>query len=121
MCSSRDVKFNAGNWKICIHICGGLSLGRCIFFLRVLHDIMKTYYLYFISGRFIFFFSNFIILGLIFFFLRVDPDGPVVIIFATGSEVLRVQTWPGSMDFSERKNPEYDFLRKGSKAVGPVS
>ena len=27
----------------------------------------------------------------------------------------------GSMDFSERKNPEYDFLRKGSKAVGPVS
>ena len=33
----------------------------------------------------------------------------------------RVQTWPGSMDFSERKNPEYDFLRKGIKAVGPVS
>ena len=23
--------------------------------------------------------------------------------------------------FSERKNPEYDFLQKGSKAVGPVS
>ena len=23
--------------------------------------------------------------------------------------------------FSERKNPEYDFLRKGNKAVGPVS
>ena len=23
--------------------------------------------------------------------------------------------------FAERKNPEYDFLRKGSKAVGPVS
>ena len=22
--------------------------------------------------------------------------------------------------FSERKNPEYDFLRKGSEAVGPV-
>ena len=32
----------------------------------------------------------------------------------------RVQTWPGSRIFSERKNPEYDFLRKGSKAVGPV-
>ena len=29
-----------------------------------------------------------------------------------------VQTWPGSMDFFERKNPEYDFLRKGSKAHG---
>ena len=25
------------------------------------------------------------------------------------------------MDLSERKNPEYDFLRKGSKAVGHVS
>ena len=23
--------------------------------------------------------------------------------------------------FSERKNPEYDFLRKGSKAMDPVS
>ena len=23
--------------------------------------------------------------------------------------------------FSERKNPEYDFLRKRNKAVGPVS
>ena len=33
----------------------------------------------------------------------------------------RVQTRPGSVDFSERKNPEYDFLRKGSKAKGPVS
>ena len=28
-----------------------------------------------------------------------------------------VQTRPGSMDFSERKIPEYSFLRKGSKAV----
>ena len=32
----------------------------------------------------------------------------------------RVQTRPGLMDFSERKNPEYDFLWKGSKAIGPV-
>ena len=29
---------------------------------------------------------------------------------------------PAGVDgFSERKNPEYDFLRKGSKAEGPVS
>ena len=30
---------------------------------------------------------------------------------------------PAGVDgfFSERKNPEYDFLRNGSKAVGPVS
>ena len=33
----------------------------------------------------------------------------------------RVQTRPRSMDFSERKNPEYDFIRKGSKAMRPVS
>ena len=31
----------------------------------------------------------------------------------------RVQTRPGWMDFSEHKNPQYDFLRKGSKAIGP--
>ena len=34
---------------------------------------------------------------------------------------LWVRSQPGSMDFSERKNPEYDFLRKGSKAVRTVS
>ena len=53
----------------------------------------------------------------------VDPGGPVVIILATGFEVRasRVQTRPGSMDFSERKKREYDFLRKGTKAVDPVS
>ena len=33
----------------------------------------------------------------------------------------RVQTRPGSMDFSERENPEYDFLTKGSKALAAVS
>ena len=33
----------------------------------------------------------------------------------------RIETRPGSMDFSERKNPESDFLRKGSKVAGPVS
>ena len=33
----------------------------------------------------------------------------------------RVRSWPVSMGFfSERKNPKYDFLREGSKAVGPV-
>ena len=55
--------------------------------------------------------------------MNADPGGHVVIILATGSEVqgFKLQTRPGSMDFSERKNPEYDFLRKGSKAMGPVS
>ena len=36
-----------------------------------------------------------------------------------GWEVLGFK--PGSMDFPESKNSEYDFIRKGSKAVGPVS
>ena len=52
---------------------------------------------------------------------RVDPDGPVVIILASGSEVRGFDPGRGRWIFSERKNPEYDFLRKGSKAMGPVS
>ena len=46
----------------------------------------------------------------------VGPGGPVVIILASGSEVRGFDGF-----FSERKNPGYDFLRKGSKVVGPVS
>jgi hypothetical protein len=33
----------------------------------------------------------------------------------------RVQTRPKPSDFSGRKNPQHVFLRKGSKAVGPMS
>ena len=43
------------------------------------------------------------------------------IILATGSEVRGFKPGRGRWIFSERKNPEYDFLRKGSKTVGPVS
>ena len=53
--------------------------------------------------------------------LNVDPGAPVVIILATGSEVRGFKSGRGSIDFSERKNLEHDFFRKGSKAVGPVS
>ena len=56
----------------------------------------------------------------IFYTLRVDPGDPVVIILATGSEVRDFKPGRGRWIFSERKNPEYDFLRKGSKAMGPV-
>ena len=49
------------------------------------------------------------------------PGGPVVIILTTGSEVRGFDPGRGRWIFSERKNPEYDFLRKGSKSVGPVS
>ena len=38
-----------------------------------------------------------------------------------GELTERLENEQRSMDFSERKNPEYDFLRKGSKDVGPVS
>jgi hypothetical protein len=33
----------------------------------------------------------------------------------------RVQTWPKPLDFSGQKNPQHAFLRRGSKAVGPMS
>ena len=49
------------------------------------------------------------------------PGGPVVIILATGSEVHGFKPERGRWILSERKNPEYNFLRKGSKAVGNVS
>ena len=51
--------------------------------------------------------------------LGVDPDGPVVIVLATGSEVRGFKPGRGRCIFSERKNPEYDLLRKGSKALIP--
>ena len=49
----------------------------------------------------------------------VHRGGPVVIILATGSEDRGFGR--GRWIFSERKNPEYDFLRQGSNAEGPVS
>ena len=49
-----------------------------------------------------------------------DPCGPVVIILATGSEVRVFKPGRGRWIFSERKSPEYEFLQKGSKAVGPM-
>ena len=51
----------------------------------------------------------------------VDPGGPVVIILASVSKVCMFDPGRRQWIFSERKNPEYDFLWKGSKAVDPVS
>ena len=53
--------------------------------------------------------------------ISVDPVGSVVIILTTGCEVRRFKPGRGRRIFSEHKNPEYDFLRKGTKAVGHVS
>ena len=51
----------------------------------------------------------------------VDPGGLVVIIIVAGTEVRGFK--PGGADefFQSIKNPEYDFLQKGSKAVDPGS
>ena len=53
--------------------------------------------------------------------IQVGPGGPVVIILATESEVRGFKPGRGRWIFSERKNPEYDCLRKGRKTMGPVS
>ena len=45
---------------------------------------------------------------------------PMVIILATGSEVCGFKPGQGRWLISDHKNPEYDFLQKGSKAMGPV-
>ena len=52
---------------------------------------------------------------------KVDPGGPVVIILASGAEVRGFNPGRGQWICSERINPEYDFLWKGSNAVGPMS
>ena len=46
---------------------------------------------------------------------HVGSSGLVVIILASGSEVRGFDPGRGQWIFSERKSPEYDFLRKGSK------
>ena len=45
----------------------------------------------------------------------------MVIIVASGSKVRGFDPGQGRCIFSEHKNPEYDFLWKGSKAMGPMS
>ena len=49
----------------------------------------------------------------------VDLGGPVVIILAPGSEVRGFKPGRGRWTFSEHKNPECDFLRKGTKPWAP--
>ena len=50
----------------------------------------------------------------------VDPGSPAVIILATWSEIRGFKPDRVRWIFQNVK-AEYDFLRKGSKAVGPVS
>jgi hypothetical protein len=45
----------------------------------------------------------------------------VVSMLASGTQVRGFKTRPMPSDFFGRKNPQHAFLRKGSKAVCPVS
>ena len=55
------------------------------------------------------------------FDIPVDPGSHVVIVLATGSEVRGFKPGRGQWIFSDRQNPKYHFIRKGSKALGSVS
>jgi hypothetical protein len=45
----------------------------------------------------------------------------VVIVLASGPKVLRFRPNRGRWNFKGDRNPQHDFLRKGSKAGGPMS
>jgi hypothetical protein len=47
--------------------------------------------------------------------------GLVVSMLASGTQDRGVQTWPKPSDFFRAKNSHHAFLRKGSKAVCPMS
>jgi hypothetical protein len=45
----------------------------------------------------------------------------VFIVLATGPKVCGLKPGPGPRIFKGDKNPQHDFFRMGSKAVGPTS
>jgi hypothetical protein len=51
----------------------------------------------------------------------VDLGGLVVSVLATGPKVRGFDPDRGQWIFKGDKNPEHHFLRRGSKAVGPMS
>jgi hypothetical protein len=51
----------------------------------------------------------------------VDLGGLVVSVLATGPKVRRFDPDRGRWIFKGNKNPEHNFLRRGSKAVSPTS
>jgi hypothetical protein len=53
--------------------------------------------------------------------LNVDLGGLVVSVLATGPKVRGFDPDRGRWIFKGDKNPEHHFLRRGSKAVGPMS
>jgi hypothetical protein len=53
--------------------------------------------------------------------VHVDLGGLVVSVLATGPNVRGFDSDRGRWIFKGDKNPEHHFLRRGSKAVGPMS
>jgi hypothetical protein len=53
--------------------------------------------------------------------ITVDLGGLVVSVLATGPKVRGFDPDRGRWIFKGDKNPEHNFLRRGSKAVGPMS
>jgi hypothetical protein len=53
--------------------------------------------------------------------INVDLGGLVVSVLATGPNVHWFDPDRGRWIFKGDKNPEHHFLRRGSKAVGPMS
>jgi hypothetical protein len=52
---------------------------------------------------------------------EVELGGQVVSVLATGRKVRGFDPDRGRWIFKGDKNPEHNFLRRGSKAVGPMS
>jgi hypothetical protein len=57
----------------------------------------------------------------IYMYIYVDLGGLVVSVLATGPMVRGFHPDRGRWIFKGDKNPEHHFLRRGSKAVGPMS
>jgi hypothetical protein len=53
--------------------------------------------------------------------VAVDLGGLVVSVLATGPKVRGFDPDQGRWIFKDDKNPEHHFLRRGSKAVSPMS
>jgi hypothetical protein len=54
-------------------------------------------------------------------FLVIVLGGLVVIVLAIGPKIRGFQPGRGRWIFKGGKNPQHDCVRRGSKAVGPVS
>jgi hypothetical protein len=85
---------------------------RCIFLKNEKHATFRTWQKFEIK-RFLYDVSPPV--------FRSGFDGVVVSMLASGTQDRRFKPGQSHRIFSGVKNPKHAFLRKGSKAVGPVS